>query len=1027
MTEYVNSIPITGTNKNKKNLLNPIHLNQKKGLNGYNQNNSFHNYNRLNDESFNQQYESLIKLWNDLGVTKEFQDEFKKMFSLLTEEEKEICIHNEKKNIKKVRNAIKKLIKEISSREKNIQVLIKFNEIIGNEEENIDDSIIIDSVNILKKVRINSLNCVNNLIKVREITLFHKQNGKYNIKNMDPSYKYNENYLMKMKYDLNFLKNSNLSEYIEFANGDIDPFLICCSQKNKKRRYQDKIIIPINDDLLDEIKQAKYYIIQDLLFSNIPQDNNLELHKNLNTISLNNENNNLVNNSKLNNQSKILSPLKNGNNIKTRISNSLNQSSRDNSFIQNINMSRTLHKLKIKKGPQQYDLMFLNPKQELFHVKYRQLSSRENSSINYNFDNSNINNSNITKFYNNNKNDKQINSEIFEESDECETETNVKKLNLKNDKMTRDDFLKKLNEYKYKDEDNNENSLSIILKEKLKKLENEQEIENKNLEEIINNENEVQIKEKIKEKDSNDDDSEELDYDFSTKENDNEEENIDESEENDSNENNSILDESNIKDYHIEYFNDINELIEILRNKNYIDSIPQNLKDLFNLNDNKSFSPNKLMKGIYPKIIVSYSENEITGICIYSFFSLKKPIKILINHLSSINYSSDTNEYAYEIEGMIKFIKENIIYDIMEIKINSKKKLDKTLKRLFKKNLSFKITNKKLIHSYYDFEVDNDDEKVNKSNLFLSIKSSSIISYSPAKNDSSKNNDKYINLFQIYSILNENNETKVFKIKEQGDKGLIFQSAKLKQLKELFKKNITFSLQNLNLEIAKSYIKKNINENFNFKDIYNIQDENDLMTFNFIPSVRSGISVIIEQYLYNRIEDNIELLYDNTKECQVYLIPTYHKNIKVIIAEMNKEMNNKLINNPDNNIYEEFYNFYNKLNKGKCRKKVIFIPSFSIKSHLKASNIGNIENNISIYDNDKKSELYIVSVDEYYQIEWNFDRNNNNTSYNKPKDKDIIIKDSFLFGIFEIENENVSVIQLYIIKKEYWNKNDEFK
>ena len=107
MKDNINAIPLTVTNKNKKNFLNPINFNSKKGLNNNNENNSFQNYYKLNDESFNQQYESLINLWKDLGVTIEFQEEFKKMFSLLIEEEKEICIHNEKKTLKKVRNSIK--------------------------------------------------------------------------------------------------------------------------------------------------------------------------------------------------------------------------------------------------------------------------------------------------------------------------------------------------------------------------------------------------------------------------------------------------------------------------------------------------------------------------------------------------------------------------------------------------------------------------------------------------------------------------------------------------------------------------------------------------------------------------------------------------------------------------------------------------------------------------------------------------------------------------------------------------------
>ena len=1002
MVDYINVMPLTTINKYKKNLLSPINSNTKTGLNNYIQNNSFNNYYKSNDESFNQKYESLINLWKDLGVTIDFQDEFKKMFSFLTEEEKQIYIHNEKKNLKKVRNSIIKLIKEILSREKNIQILKKFNEMLEDEEENIDDSIIIDSINVLKKIRINSLKCVNRLIKVRELTLFQKQNGKYNIKNMDPAYKYNENYLMKMKYDLDFLKNSNLSEYIEFSNGDIDPFLICSSQKNNKKRNQDKIIIPINDDLLDEIKQAKYYIIQDLLFSNIPQDNNIELKNNLNSTSVNNENSNIDNYSKLKNQSRFLSPLNKGYSFISRKSNSLNKSSGDNSFLKNINMSRTLHKLKINKGPEKYDLMFLNPKQELYKIKHLQKSSRDDSSINK-FDNSNINNTNITKLYNN-KNDKQINSEIFEESDEYETETNVKKYNWKNDMMTRNEFLTKLNEYEYKDEEKNESSLSKIFKEK------------------IIEEEEKKSEEKVKNK--NIDESDELLYEYITTENENEQEIIDESKEEESNDYNSKLFESNIKQYNIEYFEkDINDLIEIIKKNNYIKSIPQTLKDLFNLNNKKSFTPTILMKGIYPKIIVSYNDNVITGICIYSFSSLEKPTKISINHLSSINYSSDLNDYVNEIEGLINFIKEKIDYDIMEIKINSNKDLDKTLKRAFKINLSFKIFEKKLIHTYYSFNDDYDDEIEKKSNQFLSIKSSSLISYSSKKNELSSNTSKYINLFQIYSILNEKKEIKEFELEEISDKGLIFES---KKLKEYYKNNLTFALDNFNLDIAKNFIQKNVNDNFGFEDMNNHENQNDLMIFNFTPLIRSAISVEINEYLYNRIEDNIELLYKNDKDCKIYLIPTYNKNIKVIIGEINEEMKNTLINN-SNNIYEVFYEFYNSLEKNNNKsKKVIYVPSFSIKSHLIATNIDNVEKNIKITNNLDNNNLYIISLDEYYLIEWNTDMNYKNTPYNTPKiNKDIIIKDTFLFGIFDqklYDSNKISAIQLYIINKENWNK-----
>ena len=52
--------------------------------------------------------------------------------------------------------------------------------------------------------------------------------------------------------------------------------------------------------------------------------------------------------------------------------------------------------------------------------------------------------------------------------------------------------------------------------------------------------------------------------------------------------------------------------------------------------------------------------------------------------------------------------------------------------------------------------------------------------------------------------------------------------------------------------------------------------------------------------------------------------------------------------------------------------------------------------------------------------------NYKNTPYITPKiNKDIIIKDTFLFGIFDqklYDSNKISAIQLYIINKENWNK-----
>ena len=107
--------------------------------------------------------------------------------------------------------------------------------------------------------------------------------------------------------------------------------------------------------------------------------------------------------------------------------------------------------------------------------------------------------------------------------------------------------------------------------------------------------------------------------------------------------------------------------------------------------------------------------------------------------------------------------------------------------------------------------------------------------------------------------------------------------------------------------------------------------------------------------------------------------------------------------------------------------KTLYIPSFSIESRLCSSHITNIENNINILDKKNNNSLYINSVDEFFQIDWYFEMNLNNNFQIKPNENDIIIKDMFLFGVFNERIWDINRIpatHLYIITKDYWNKSN---
>ena len=118
-----------------------------------------------NDFNLNEEFNSLIILWDDLGVTKEFQKQFKNSLLPLLNEEKLNYIQKEKIELTKFRNALLNFTKNVSQREKNIDLLKKYDEIID-----INLSKLNDIQKIIENLRISSVNCVNSIIKLRSFS-----------------------------------------------------------------------------------------------------------------------------------------------------------------------------------------------------------------------------------------------------------------------------------------------------------------------------------------------------------------------------------------------------------------------------------------------------------------------------------------------------------------------------------------------------------------------------------------------------------------------------------------------------------------------------------------------------------------------------------------------------------------------------------------------------------------------------------------------------------------------------------------
>ena len=144
-------------------------------------------------------------------------------------------------------------------------MVYQFNESLTQEDYN--EKTLTDVVNCIKNIRILSINIVNHISKIRELSSYNVLGGKYDMEKINKIYLFDKNYLIKMKYDMDFLKTSRLTYYFEIDCEESDPFLIFTKFKNEEN--EKKHFIGVSSEMLDSIRQGQFLILQDLIYYHI--------------------------------------------------------------------------------------------------------------------------------------------------------------------------------------------------------------------------------------------------------------------------------------------------------------------------------------------------------------------------------------------------------------------------------------------------------------------------------------------------------------------------------------------------------------------------------------------------------------------------------------------------------------------------------------------------------------------------------------------------------------------------------------
>ena len=213
---------------------------------------------------------NIIKLWNELSINNTYRNLFCVIYKELDDEDKEELYQRETNELLSIKNDIKTLKDNIELRLNTIKEISDLNTKLNTEiinKDNKSNEIIINEISDkIGTLRQHTVNVCHSMKKLK-----YELNGlnnldKYNINAIAEKFNFDKNYLIKMKGELNFLKEG-FAKYYFNINNDHTPFLLRASEKSKISNDKDPFyhLIPLKQELKNEILECTYYIYQELI------------------------------------------------------------------------------------------------------------------------------------------------------------------------------------------------------------------------------------------------------------------------------------------------------------------------------------------------------------------------------------------------------------------------------------------------------------------------------------------------------------------------------------------------------------------------------------------------------------------------------------------------------------------------------------------------------------------------------------------------------------------------------------------
>ena len=318
--------------------------------------------------------------------------------------------------------------------------------------------------------------------------------------------------------------------------------------------------------------------------------------------------------------------------------------------------------------------------------------------------------------------------------------------------------------------------------------------------------------------------------------------------------------------------------------------------------------------------------------------------------------------------------------------------------------------------------------------------------------------NRYINLFPFFIVLANNpiykmifakeNDSNIYELPEEDkmiDENNITNINPKNQIRKI--SEMVFNIDDistLNKKINSSELLKNFDTKDSlYEEINNkLKEKINSLSFNYFSmnlnlSTSTNYCLEFENYYYNRISSKkIELLRDPETKNLFYLIPTQTESTFILLCQVGRRLQKELLDG-HKNIYETFMDFHPKLTNQliqfsslglvdiqmKDYEKTIYIPSFKIDTHLYSYSNNDINKKGNIIDEKTGAEGKIASIEEYFKMSFQEDKNIKNTFSIIPVEDNkmnLVIREPFLFGIFNVNIISSTPLQLLYVTKDHW-------